>query len=55
MNGAAAVEMAKKEAWRRQNIWERVKDFRALTGIPVESHIVPIVLGTEEKAVQASR
>ncbi|KAF8008648.1 hypothetical protein BT93_K2344 [Corymbia citriodora subsp. variegata] len=30
----AAVIVAKKETWRRRELWNRVQDFRALTGIP---------------------
>ncbi|KAB1210856.1 8-amino-7-oxononanoate synthase [Morella rubra] len=51
----AAVEVAKKETWRRKAIWERVQDFRALTGIPITSPIISLIVGSEEKALQASR
>ncbi|XP_075500853.1 8-amino-7-oxononanoate synthase isoform X1 [Primulina tabacum] len=51
----AAVVVAKKEAWRRQAILNRVQEFRALTGIPVVSHIISLVVGSEDKALQASR
>ncbi|GAB4836813.1 hypothetical protein Ancab_001726 [Ancistrocladus abbreviatus] len=51
----AAVIVAKGEAWRRKAIWERVQDFRNLTGIPITSHIISLVIGSEEKALQASR
>ncbi|KAK4256439.1 hypothetical protein QN277_009303 [Acacia crassicarpa] len=51
----AAVEVAKMETWRRRAIWNRVKDFRALTGIPVTSPIISLIVGSEEKALQASR
>ncbi|GFY84381.1 biotin F [Actinidia rufa] len=50
----AAVIVAKKETWRRQAIWNRVRDFHALTGIPVTSPIISLVVGSEEKALQAS-
>lgn len=52
---AAAVVVAKNEAWRRQAILNRVQEFRALTGIPVVSHIISLVVGSEDKALQASR
>lgn len=52
---AASVVVAEKEAWRRTAIQRRVNEFRALTGIPVESHIISLVVGSEEKALQASR
>ncbi|XP_028807309.1 8-amino-7-oxononanoate synthase isoform X2 [Neltuma alba] len=50
-----AVKVAKRETWRRRAIWNRVKDFRALTGIPVTSPIISLIVGSEEKALQASR
>lgn len=52
---AASVIVAKKEAWRRTAIQQRVQEFRVLTGIPVESHIISFVVGSEEKALKASR
>ncbi|KAL1338652.1 hypothetical protein HN51_033264 [Arachis hypogaea] len=51
----AAVVVAKHEAWRRQAIWNRVKDFHLLTGIPVTSPIISLIVGSEDKALQASR
>lgn len=51
----ASVVVAEKEAWRRTAIQRLVNEFRALTGIPVESHIISLVVGSEEKALQASR
>ncbi|CAI9774077.1 unnamed protein product [Fraxinus pennsylvanica] len=51
----AAVSVAKEERWRRRAIWNRVRDFQALTGIPVTSPIISLVVGSEEKAIQASR
>ncbi|KAL1559307.1 8-amino-7-oxononanoate synthase [Salvia divinorum] len=51
----ASIIVATKEAWRRTAIQQRVHEFRALTGIPVESHIISLVVGSEEKALQASR
>ncbi|KAL2939939.1 8-amino-7-oxononanoate synthase [Bienertia sinuspersici] len=53
--GAAAAFVAGKEAWRRRAIQERVQDFRNLTGIPITSHIVSIIVGSEEKSLLASR
>ncbi|KAH7853602.1 hypothetical protein Vadar_004607 [Vaccinium darrowii] len=50
----AAVIVAKKETWRRRAIWNRVRDFQVLTGLPVTSHIISLVVGSEEKALQAS-
>ncbi|KAF7147218.1 hypothetical protein RHSIM_Rhsim03G0164600 [Rhododendron simsii] len=40
----AAVIAAQKETWRRRAIWKRVQDFHALTGIPVTSPIISLVL-----------
>ncbi|KAL9255843.1 8-amino-7-oxononanoate synthase-like protein [Drosera capensis] len=51
----AAVLVAQEEAWRRRAIWERVNDFRNLTGLHITSHIISLVIGSEEKALQASR
>ncbi|KAG5049129.1 hypothetical protein JHK85_010232 [Glycine max] len=51
----AAVKVAKHETWRREAIWNRVKDFHLLTGIPVTSPIISLIVGTEDKALQASR
>ena len=51
----AAVIVAKKETWRRREIWKRVHDFHALTGIPITSPIISLIVGSEEKALQASR
>uniref|UniRef100_A0A5B7BPT3 Aminotransferase class I/classII large domain-containing protein n=1 Tax=Davidia involucrata TaxID=16924 RepID=A0A5B7BPT3_DAVIN len=51
----AAVIVAKKETWRRRAIWNRVQDFRALTGIPIASPIISVIVGSEENALQASR
>ncbi|KAG5558337.1 hypothetical protein RHGRI_008309 [Rhododendron griersonianum] len=50
----AAVIVAQKETWRRRAIWKRVQDFHALTGLPVTSPIISLVVGSEEKALQAS-
>lgn len=52
---AAAVVVAKRETWRRIAIWDRVKDFQVLTGIPIGSPIISLIVGSEEKALQASR
>ncbi|WOH06831.1 hypothetical protein DCAR_0626259 [Daucus carota subsp. sativus] len=52
---SAAVFVAKKENWRRVAVWNRVRDFHALTGIPITSPIISLIVGSEEKALQASR
>ncbi|XAR71825.1 8-amino-7-oxononanoate synthase [Bertholletia excelsa] len=51
----AAVMVAKKETWRRGTLWDRVRDFHSLTGIPIASPIISLVVGSEEKALEASR
>ncbi|XVF08489.1 hypothetical protein REPUB_Repub07fG0007500 [Reevesia pubescens] len=51
----AAVVVAKREMWRRRALWNRVQDFRALTGIPISSPIISLIVGSEEKALEASR
>ncbi|MFS7949445.1 putative 8-amino-7-oxononanoate synthase [Helianthus anomalus] len=51
----AAVVVAKKETWRRKAIWNRVQEFRTLTGIPITSHIISLIVGGEEQALKASR
>jgi 7-keto-8-aminopelargonate synthetase-like enzyme len=54
-NLTAAVIVGKKEGWRRKAIWNRVQEFRALTGIPITSPIISLIVGSEEKALKASR
>ena len=41
--------------WRRRAIWDRVQDFRALTGIPITSPIISLIIGSEDKALEASQ
>ncbi|KAG7986592.1 hypothetical protein I3843_03G089100 [Carya illinoinensis] len=51
----AAVTVAEKETWRRREIWKRVQDFHTLTGITITSPIISLIVGSEEKALHASR
>ncbi|KAF3433173.1 hypothetical protein FNV43_RR24275 [Rhamnella rubrinervis] len=51
----AAVIVARKETWRRRELWNRVQDFRTLTGIPISTHIISLIIGSEDKALEASR
>ncbi|KAK9045701.1 hypothetical protein V6N11_051610 [Hibiscus sabdariffa] len=51
----AAVIVAKRENWRRRELWNRVQEFCALTGTTTSSPIISLVVGSEEKAVKASR
>ncbi|GMN65509.1 hypothetical protein TIFTF001_034576 [Ficus carica] len=52
---AAAVIVGRQEMWRRRAIWDRVQDFRALTGIPITSPIISLIIGSEDKALEASQ
>lgn len=52
---AAASIVARKETWRRRELWNRVREFQDLTGIPITSPVISLVVGTEQKALQASR
>ncbi|XP_050225801.1 8-amino-7-oxononanoate synthase isoform X2 [Mercurialis annua] len=51
----AAIFVATKEEWRRKAVWSRVQEFQALTGIPITSPIISLIVGSEEKALKASR
>ncbi|KAL5569872.1 hypothetical protein UlMin_026447 [Ulmus minor] len=51
----AAVIVGSKEKWRRRAIWDRVQDFRDLTGIPIISPIISLIIGSEDKALEASQ
>ncbi|XP_071929750.1 8-amino-7-oxononanoate synthase-like isoform X2 [Coffea arabica] len=51
----AAVNVAKQETWRRKAIWNRVLEFRAMTRIPITSPIISLIVGSEVKALEASR
>ncbi|XP_052485925.1 8-amino-7-oxononanoate synthase isoform X3 [Gossypium raimondii] len=53
--GHAAVIVAKRETWRRRELWNRVEDFCALTGIAISSPIISLIVGSEKKALKASR
>ncbi|KAJ0042146.1 hypothetical protein Pint_18017 [Pistacia integerrima] len=43
------------ETWHRRAIWNQVQDFHALTGIRISSPIISLIVGSEEKALLASR
>ncbi|KAJ1692069.1 hypothetical protein LUZ63_008767 [Rhynchospora breviuscula] len=51
----AAISVGRRERWRRRAIWRRVQDFYSLSGLPISSPIISIVVGTEEAALSASR
>eukprot|EP01018_Ginkgo_biloba_P002582 Gb_40331 [translate_table: standard] len=51
----AALLVAQEEKWRQKAVWQRVKEFSNATGLQFVSPIVPLVIGDEEIALQASR
>ncbi|TQE08649.1 hypothetical protein C1H46_005741 [Malus baccata] len=51
----AGVVVARKETWCRREIWKWVQDFRTFTGIPINSSIISLIVGSEEKAPRASQ
>ncbi|XVF08487.1 hypothetical protein REPUB_Repub07fG0007300 [Reevesia pubescens] len=51
----ASVVVARKEAWRRMEVRKRMQEFQALTGIPVTSQILSVIVGSMEKLFKASQ
>lgn len=51
----ASIAVARKEKWRRREIWRRVKEFNSLTNLNIFSPIISIVVGNEKSALLASR
>lgn len=51
----AALLVAHEEKWRQKAVWQRVKEFSIATGLQFLSPIIPLVIGDEEKALQASK
>ncbi|KAF3340563.1 2-amino-3-ketobutyrate coenzyme A ligase [Carex littledalei] len=51
----AAISVGRREKWRRRAIWRRVQDFYSLSGFPISSPIISLVVGTEHAALSASR
>lgn len=51
----ASLVVARKEKWRRREIWRRVDDFNSLTNLSITSPIISIVVGSEESALIANR
>lgn len=51
----AALLVAHEEKWRQEAVWKRVKEFSFATGLQFLSPIIPLVIGDEEKALQASK
>jgi len=50
----AAIRVAKRESWRQQHVWNCVHRFGARLGIPTQSPIIPIVIGSEADALRVS-
>ncbi|KAJ4797980.1 8-amino-7-oxononanoate synthase-like protein [Rhynchospora pubera] len=50
-----AASLAAISVGRRRAIWRRVQDFYSLSGLPISSPIISIIVGTEEAALSASR
>uniref|UniRef100_A0A0C9RNB3 TSA: Wollemia nobilis Ref_Wollemi_Transcript_9000_2152 transcribed RNA sequence n=1 Tax=Wollemia nobilis TaxID=56998 RepID=A0A0C9RNB3_9CONI len=51
----AALLVAREEKWRQKAVWKRVEEFSSATGLHFSSPIIPLVIGDEEKALQASK
>ncbi|XVE50598.1 hypothetical protein DITRI_Ditri01bG0176000 [Diplodiscus trichospermus] len=51
----ASMVVARKEAWRRIEIRKRMQEFQTLTGIPVTSQILSVIIGSTEKTIKVSR
>ncbi|WOL05634.1 8-amino-7-oxononanoate synthase isoform X1 [Canna indica] len=51
----ASLFVGRKEKWRRTALWNRVKDFNALTQLNIRSPIISLVIGSEKAALSASR
>ena len=52
---AAALQVARKERWRREALWQNVRQLSQELGIEFRSPICPIVIGGAEEALAASR
>ena len=52
---AAAISACQVDASIRERLWERVAQFERLTGLAASSPIIPVVLGPEAAALDASR
>ncbi|XWS60119.1 hypothetical protein CRYUN_Cryun07bG0006900 [Craigia yunnanensis] len=51
----ASVVVSRKEPWRRTEIRKRMQEFQDLTGIPVTSQILSVIVGNVEKLFKASQ
>lgn len=52
---AAAIVVAREEKWRQHVLWERVRQLSAGIGVDLVSPIAPIIIGSADEAVLASR
>ncbi|CAL4981041.1 unnamed protein product [Urochloa decumbens] len=51
----AAIYVSNEERWRRSVIWGHVQYFASLTKIDIKSHVISIVVGSEDAVLKASR
>ncbi|OMO98180.1 Aminotransferase, class I/classII [Corchorus olitorius] len=51
----ASLVVARNEPWRRLEVRKRIREFQALTGIPVASQVLSVIIGTKEKTWQVNR
>ncbi|KAL6864908.1 hypothetical protein ACP4OV_016059 [Aristida adscensionis] len=51
---STAIDVSKKETWRRSLIWGHVRYFASLTKLDVTSPIILIVVGSEEVVLKAA-
>ncbi|OAE21452.1 hypothetical protein AXG93_3506s1260 [Marchantia polymorpha subsp. ruderalis] len=51
----AAIVVAREEKWRQHVLWERVRQLSAGIGVDLVSPIAPIIIGSADEAVLASR
>ncbi|KAL3677898.1 hypothetical protein R1sor_020854 [Riccia sorocarpa] len=51
----AAIGVARQEKWRQRVLWERVRQLSIGLGVDLVSPIAPIIIGTADEAVSASR
>uniref|UniRef100_A0A061RME3 8-amino-7-oxononanoate synthase n=1 Tax=Tetraselmis sp. GSL018 TaxID=582737 RepID=A0A061RME3_9CHLO len=49
-----AVGVAAREPWRRRHLWDLVERFGRAAGVAAHSPIVPVIFGSEERALRAS-
>jgi len=52
---SAALRIIRDEPWRRQRLRQLAGRLRAKLGLPGDGHIVPVILGDEQRALDAQR